>query len=182
MKKARKYKVAGAAILLALLIIFVKGRYDRRPPFAGGFYIIGDGFIANWEDGPMVSISGGRDVFIDIHENVMLLVWSDGSHSIEWVPAGMRDRNLVIRRLSTGSEREIEWRRDCLIVVRDGNPPQYFSLPVSEFKKAIDEKSEYLRRIEKIVDEICPQDRTVPQLGTHDNATTDPEATSRSDR
>jgi len=132
-----KFQSAFVLILVAVIGVFGAVRYSRRPPFAGGFYVIGRGFnVMYWR--PDVSFGvPGHDVFIDNIENVLLLVPVDKDHNVEWVPNGLVGSDLLLQHLPDPRSKLVEWRRDCLIVVDDQGSPQYFSLPLKEFRAVL---------------------------------------------
>jgi len=132
MTREAKFQSAFGLILVAMIGAFGAVRSSHRPPFAGGFNVLGHGFFMDWQRDVSFGLSG-RDVYIDNVENVLLVVPIDSNHNVEWVASGLVGGDLVLQHLPDPRSRLVEWRRDCLIVVDDQGSPQYFSLPIKEF-------------------------------------------------
>ena len=159
----RETKVQGASILILIAVIVAFGaiRYSHRPPFAGGFNVLGHGYFMDWQRDLSFGLSG-RDVFIDQVENVSLLVPVDSNHNVEWVPNGRVGRDLVLQHLPDPRSKLVEWRRDCLIVVDDQGSPQYFSLPLKEFHAVLGNPFMTQADIEKLLRDTMKVARTQP--------------------
>ena len=114
----------------------------------------------DWERNVRLSISQRRQVFIDRHDNVLLLVGTDNEGNTEWVPDGRLGGQLVLLRLSNGTTRNVEWRRNRLLIVKGDDRPRYISLPVSEFRQAISNSRTYPDQIERLIDSLSPPDET----------------------
>ncbi len=160
MTRDAKFQCAFVLILIAVLVVFGAVRYSRRPPFAGGFYVIGRGFnVMYWRPDVSFTLSE-RVVFIDQVENVLLLVPIDNDHNTEWVPSHLVGGDLLLQRLPDPRSKLVEWRRDCLIVVDDQGRPQYFSLPIKEFHAVLGNPFMTRTDMEKLIQDTMKTART----------------------
>jgi len=131
--RARIFVFATLAAFAVLLVVSVVRDYLARPFFANSFTP-----IAGWSR--TGNAGGYKDMIIDYdpHERVLLLTRIESNHNVEWLIDTQRVGNrLRIRRQDDNLIRDIEWRRDCVIVLDHEGLATYFSLPVGEFENAL---------------------------------------------
>ena len=126
------YIAVGLIGAFIVLVIPIVARFER-PPFTVGLRLITPGG-PGWGPPLSTTIDDHSGVFIDLTDNVIMIVPISKSGNYGWVPNLKRvGTSLVLRSFDTGAEREIEWRRDCMISVSVEGSPEYTSISPKAF-------------------------------------------------
>lgn len=131
--------------------VFILRSYVARPFFALDFRV-----LLGWIPCRPISLDDDTYAYFDRHQRVLLVVpqktTRDSRHQIQWVieRAPVSDC-LRIHETEDETIREIEWRRDCVIIVNGQGVPTYTSMSVREFRDAFSTPGQLKSRIEDIV-------------------------------
>jgi hypothetical protein len=127
--------IVSIVLILLSLFSFSIFEYSRRPAFAGTFMMIG------WGPSIVVPIDANAEAFVDRWDDVILVtpMISDGGYGklLEWMPVKRIDDKLLVRHIETGVVQELDWRRDCLVILDDDGRPTYKSIPSDISKNAV---------------------------------------------